>query len=202
MTSQLVSPGLCALAAHTLWRLPALLRRRSGRVGLGIAVGLLGFHLAQPLIFRLGDARFADYTRETIYDYQQLKRLTERANLPVEIANRAYALRDTIAQQSNRIFDDASLADEQKRTALQSLAQEVRAQLLATLGQVVGPAYVKTVDNQWLNNVERGAAVKFTGISMTTSNGNAVISFGGGPDFRNLPRSGPPSRPDTIAPGR
>jgi hypothetical protein len=140
----------------------------------------------------LGDTRFADYSRETSYEYQQLKRLTERDNLPADTAVRAYAMRDNVAQQSTRIFDDTALTADQKRAALQSLAQDTRAQLLATLGPTVGPAYVKTADNQWLNIVERGAAVKFTGTSMTIGNGNASIVFSGGPDFRNLPPATPP----------
>jgi hypothetical protein len=140
----------------------------------------------------LGDARYADYARETSWDYQQLKSLAERNSLPADATVRAYALRDTVAQQSNAIFDDTTLTNDQKRAALQSLAQGTRAQLLAALGPTVGATYVKMADNQWLNNLERGAAVKFTGTSMTISNGNAVIAFGGGPDFRNLP---PPPRP-------
>lgn len=47
-------PGLCALAAHTLWRLPALLQRRSGKVGLAIGTLLLGLHGTQPMVFALG----------------------------------------------------------------------------------------------------------------------------------------------------
>ncbi len=47
-------PGLCALAACTLWRLPTLLKRRSGQVGLGIGLLLLGVHWTQPLLFALG----------------------------------------------------------------------------------------------------------------------------------------------------
>ncbi len=140
----------------------------------------------------LGNARYTDYARETSWDYQQLKSLAERNSLPADATVRAYALRDTVAQQSNAIFDDTTLSTDQKRAALQSLAQDTRSQLLAALGPTVGATYVKMADNQWLSNLERGAAVKFTGMSMTIGNGNAVIAFGGGPDFRNLP---PPPRP-------
>ncbi len=139
----------------------------------------------------LGEARYADYARETNYEYQQLKRIAQRENLPAETASRAFGLRESIAQQSNRIFDDTALTDDQKRSALQSLAQGTRTQLLATLGPIAGPAYLKIVDNQWLNPVERGAAVKFTGTSMSMSNGNAMVVFGGGPSLSNLPRPPP-----------
>jgi len=139
----------------------------------------------------LGDERYADYSPETNYDYQQLKHLTQRDNLPSDTALRAYGLRDNVVQESNRIYDDAALSNEQKLAALQALAQQTRSQLVATLGPVVGPTYVKQVDNQWLNMLERGNAVNFTGTSMTMSSGNAVIVFAGGPAFRNVPRANP-----------
>lgn len=47
-------PGLCALAAYTLWRIPAILKRTSGRIGLGVAALLLGLHWTQPILFAQG----------------------------------------------------------------------------------------------------------------------------------------------------
>jgi 4-amino-4-deoxy-L-arabinose transferase-like glycosyltransferase len=52
-------PGLCALAACTLWRLPVFLKRRSGRIGLGLGLLLLGIHWTQPLLFALGQKDLA-----------------------------------------------------------------------------------------------------------------------------------------------
>ena len=141
----------------------------------------------------LGDARYADYVRETSNDFQQLSRLAQRAALPSDTAVQAFNLRDAVAQDSNRIFDDASLNGSQKRTALQTLAQNTRAQLTAMLGPVVGPAYVKVAD-QWLTTVERGAAVSFNasvGLSIVGTQGSATIN--NSPSFRRLPppRPGP-----------
>jgi len=146
----------------------------------------------------LGDARYADYSRATNREFQQLSRLAERANLPAETAVQAFGARDSVAQESNRIFNDAALSYDDKKAALQSLAQNTRAQLLATLGPTAGAAYVKIADS-WLTNVERGNAVTFAannGMSWINSNG-ATVSLGGSyPSFRRLPNPNlPPPRP-------
>ena len=111
-------------------------------------------------------------------------------------------LRDDVARESNRIFDDAALTPDQKRAALQTLAQTTRTQITAALGPVSGPAYLKLVDNSWLAAVERGSAVSFnTGVSGMTSissiNGTtAMISLGGSsPSYRRLQNPTPPPRP-------
>lgn len=150
--------------------------------------------LDQQLKAALGDARYAEYSRATSNEFQQLSRLAQRDNIPSEIAIQAYNTRDRVALESNRIFDDTSLSTDQKRAALQTLAQTTRTQLLASLGPTSGPAYVKIAD-QWLSNVEQGGAVSFNSgsggmMSMATANGMpAMISLGGSsPSYRRLPR--------------
>ncbi len=151
----------------------------------------------------LGDARYAEYSRAVSSEFQQLSRLAQRDNLPAAAAVQAYTARDQVTVESNRIFDDNTLSVDQKLAALQSLAQNTRAQLLATLGPTSGPAYVKIAD-QWLTNVERGSAVSFNsgggGITtMTTNNGvTSMVSLGGSyPSFRRLPGAFPAPRPAT-----
>lgn len=151
----------------------------------------------------LGDARYADYQRETNRDFQQLSRLAQQQNISAAAAVQAFNLRDNVAAESNRIFDDAALTSEQKQAALQTLAQETRAQTLALLGPVAGQAYVKIQDS-WLSNVERGGAVSFnpnitnSSISTVGSNGvGAMIAFTGGPSYRRLPQPPPVRRSPT-----
>jgi hypothetical protein len=141
----------------------------------------------------LGDARYADYARATSTEYQQLSSLAQRANLPDGTAVQAFNLRDTVAQESSRIFDDATLDNDQKRSALQALAQNTRAQLTGLLGPTAGPAYVKIAD-QWLGTVERGAAVSFdTATEMAFVTNGMTMIYGGSPTYRRLPpiRHGP-----------
>ena len=151
--------------------------------------------LNEQLKASLGEARFAEYQRETDRSYQQLLRLAERESIPKETALRAYNVRDSVAVESHRIVDDDTLTLDQKRFELQALADRTRNQLLGILGPSAGPTYVKVVDQQWLSMVQRGNAVSFTGStgSMTMSMGGSgssglpvSISFGSSPSFRNV----------------
>lgn len=141
----------------------------------------------------LGPDRYAEYDRTQNRDYQQLTRLAERENIPPSTALQAFNLRDVVATESTRIFDDSSLTSDQKITALATLAQNTRAQLLATLGPTVGPAYIKVADS-WLSNVERGSAVTFSGGFSGTMTSNNVTTFmgGGSPSYRRVPPPRPP----------
>ncbi|HVS53928.1 MAG TPA: hypothetical protein VHD62_16350 [Opitutaceae bacterium] len=160
--------------------------------------GAAAQELQAQLKSALGDQRYADYQRETDRDYQQLSRLAERANLPAATAASAFDVRYAVAAQTQQIADDASLDADQKRAALQLLAQNTRTQLTALLGPTVGPMFVNT-SNRWLNQVERGMAVSFNGppsMTMTTAgpDGSMVTaSFGTGVTYRPVARPTPPT---------
>jgi hypothetical protein len=151
----------------------------------------------------LGETRYADYMRETDPNYQQLVELSQREKLPSDAALRAYRLRDTVALESGRIADNASLNIEQKRAALQALAEGTRQQILGLLGPTAGSAYVKIIDGRWLNLVQQGNAVSFSGSygSMTVSTGPSgssmtpsTASFGVNASFRGIAPPAPPPR--------
>jgi hypothetical protein len=148
--------------------------------------------LDSQLRAQIGEARYNDYVRETSDDFQQLRRLTQKENLPADTAVRAFDVRNSVSQESLRIIGDSTLSVDQKRTALATLAQATRGQLLSLLGGA-GPAYVKIVDNQWLSTVERGNAVTFDGgPNRSIGNNDVVISLGSGPNFRGLGQPSPP----------
>jgi hypothetical protein len=107
----------------------------------------------------LGPQRYAEYSRAMNYEFQQLMQVTQRENIPQDTAVRVFGLRDGVAQESNRIYDDSSLSLDQKRAALQSLALQTRNQILSALGPTAGPEYVQSA--RWLTTVERGSAVSF-----------------------------------------
>jgi hypothetical protein len=155
--------------------------------------------LIEQLKATLGDARYAEFDRETTNDYQTLNRLAQREGLPTDVAIRAFNVRDQVAQESNRIYDDAALSPDQKRAAMQTLAQATRAQLVTLLGPTAGNTYVKQLDNQWLGQVERGSAVSFNGtgsmMSISTVSGvSAMVSLGSSPTYRRIPPPRPPPR--------
>lgn len=148
---------------------------------------------------QFGPERFADFLRETADDYQQLRRIAQQQNIPVETARRAHHLRDAVAEESTRIYNDGALSPEQKRTALAALAQDTRAQMINVLGPTAGPAYVKIIEPRWLSRVESGSAVAFDGPPNSSYGSNDVmVSVGGGPTFR---MAAPPLAAPRPAPG-
>lgn len=132
--------------------------------------------VAEQLKAALGEARYAEYARASDREFQAINRIAQQANLPDTAAVQAYNLRDTASKESNRIFADTSLSTDQKRSALQTLAQSTRTQLNATLGAEAGGTYLKVAEN-WLGRIEHGAAITFT--------------EGGGTSSRSLPTARP-----------
>jgi hypothetical protein len=109
----------------------------------------------------LGDARAADYFRASDYEFQNLTQVVQRENLPASAAVTAYDLRNSTSAESLRIFNDKDLTNDQKLTAMQTLAQSTRAQLTSALGPTAGATYAKSA--QWLQAIERGTSVSFDG---------------------------------------
>lgn len=130
----------------------------------------------------LGEVRYAEYLVTTNPEFQQLVQLADADRIPPSTTRQAFGLRDQVARESNRIFDDPGLDTAQKRAALQVLAQNTRNQLLGLLGPTSGPAYVKMADN-WLNNIGNGSAVSFT--ASAPMGGTATT-------YRRLPGAQPP----------
>lgn len=108
----------------------------------------------------LGEQRYVEYARAADGEFQSITRLVQQANLPGSAAVQAYDLRANASKESYRIFADAALSNEQKRAALQTLAQTTRSQLTAALGADAGGSYLK-VAAPWLSSIERGGAVTF-----------------------------------------
>jgi GGDEF domain-containing protein len=125
--------------------------------------------IAAQLKTVLGDQRYADYARASNNEFQQLSRIAQSANIDNDTAIRTFNLRDSVSQESTRIYNDTTMSADQKRGALQLLAQNTKTQIVSALGQTAGDAYLQTAA-RWLNAVERGGAVSFgsDGSSMNT----------------------------------
>lgn len=108
----------------------------------------------------LGETRYAEFMRANNSEYQQLYRIAQREGITTDAANRAYAVRDHVAAESKRIFDDPSLGPEAKRTALKNLGQSTRAQLVSTLGQNAGTSYAQNL--RWLTHLDSGGGISIT----------------------------------------
>jgi hypothetical protein len=140
--------------------------------------------MGEQLKTALGEQRYADYVRSSDREFQSISRLAQQANLPATAALQVYDTRTQASTESNRIFADTSLNTDQKRAALQALAQTTRAQITAGLGTEAGGTYLKIAG--WISNIERGGAVSF--------------NDGGGTNTRYLPQARPaiPTAPTTT----
>lgn len=138
-----------------------------------------------------GAARYSEFVWQTSAEYQQISRITERNNLPAGTPMQLFAIRDAIARESNRIFDERSVDVETKRAALKQLAQLGRVQISTLLGPTAGPSYLKVAD-RWLGYIENGAAVAFVKPdTVTVATEHGTHGYQGLPNLRRLP---PPGR--------
>lgn len=126
---------------------------------------------AEQLKAVLGESRYSEFARASNSEYQQLHRIAQRDNVPLDATVRAFSLRDEVAKESTRIMSDRSLDLEAKRTALRVLGQNTKTRMLGTLGPTAGAAYAQSA--RWLAHVENGGAISID------SSGNA--------SYRTLP---------------
>jgi hypothetical protein len=113
----------------------------------------------EALKVSLGAERYADYTRASDYEYQNLYRMAQRDNVPVTAINQAYNVRDTIAKESISIQENSALTPEQRNAAQQELAAKARTQITAAVGSTAAEAYIK--DAYWLNALQKGYTLRF-----------------------------------------
>jgi len=146
--------------------------------------------VAEQIKAALGETRSAEFARASSPEFQQLARLAQSKSLPADAAVRAYDARDTAAKESMRIYDDRGLNFDQKRAALQTLAQTTTTQIIGALGAETGAAYAKSAS--WLNTIANGGAVSFSPDGSSTS-------------YRSLPPPGftppPAAQPAVTLPG-
>ncbi len=125
--------------------------------------------VADQLKAALGEQRYADFTRASNYEYQNLFRLAQRDNVTVDAINRTYDLRASTAQESQRI-QDAKLTPEARTAALQALVVDTKNKIIGNLGSNLAENYTKNLS--WLNAIERGYTIRLSpdgsGISMMT----------------------------------
>ncbi|MDF3056158.1 MAG: hypothetical protein K0R17_373 [Rariglobus sp.] len=109
----------------------------------------------------LGAERYAEYLRSQNHEYQQLATAAKRLSLPPETATQVYNLRNEVAAESQRIADNTSLGNDQKKQALADLAKKIRGQVRASLGEEAAQVYLKN-GMHWLSSVEHGNVVTFS----------------------------------------
>lgn len=100
----------------------------------------------------LGEERFAEYQRAQDDEYQVLTRLTERLDLPKELAARVYDMKQEAERQKQRIVENSNLTDDQREAALAAIARETEKSVSATLGPKTFQTYQKT-GSRWISGL-------------------------------------------------
>ena len=131
----------------------------------------------------LGDDRFAAFQRQLNPAYQALLAAADRFDIPIDTINNVYGLRDTVASESQRIASDSTLSPAEKKQALQDLAENMRSQVRAQLGDDVGDAYLQMPSMSWLQRVSNGASIALP------SGGGKLMRVVTPPANPNAPRS-------------
>ena len=104
----------------------------------------------------VGDQRFIAYRRALDQDFQAIRAIVRRMNLPETTVDEAIKIRDNYATQSLTINGETSLSHTDRRALLQDLGKEARKELT----QVLTAAGVESygVRAQWLRYLEQGTA--------------------------------------------
>ena len=104
----------------------------------------------------VGEERFLAFRRAMDQDYQSLRTIVRRLDLPETTVEAAIKIRDNYATQSLTINSETSLSHTDRRALLQDLGKEARKEL----AQVITPAGLDAygVRAQWLRYLEQGTA--------------------------------------------
>lgn len=109
---------------------------------------------AQENAFRdqFGPERYAELQRSTDARFASLYRVTQRLELPVEVAEQAYDIRKQAEAAVKRIKTDASLEAAAREPLLQAIRAETEQSLTTTLGGRGFSAY-QNLDAGWLQQM-------------------------------------------------
>ncbi len=126
----------------------------------------------QALAGELGQERVVDLLRASDREFQQMASAVERGGLQLSAARDAYDVRTATCQESVRIGVDQSRSLQDRRAALQTLAETTRQRLVSLLGPQ-GDSYARSAS--WLRTIRLGGAVAFDGVTTTTHSLPAAI---------------------------
>lgn len=105
----------------------------------------------------LGSERMAKLARLNDPDYELIQSAATRLNLPLsETTTSLTAIRAEAQQASAGIIADKSLTPAQRKAALQSIAEQSRAQMDGVLGSEGAETYSKS--SQWMRALKNGSA--------------------------------------------
>jgi hypothetical protein len=112
-------------------------------------------HLAleQQIRDTLGPDRFAEYQRAQDHEYQQLRRVVQRAELPVAVANEVHDMRRVAEHQASSVRQNPNLSGDQRSAALLAIRRETEQSMRQALGDDVWQQYNRPNNLWWLRNI-------------------------------------------------
>ena len=100
----------------------------------------------------LGPERFAQYERAQNGDYQTLRHMAERFNLPNESANAVYDMKLAAERQKQLVELNPGLTEAQRTAMLAAIAKETSRGIAGVMGDQVYKAYVRN-GGQWIDGL-------------------------------------------------
>ena len=100
----------------------------------------------------LGPERFAQYQRAQDSDYRSLLQLGERLEMPVEVANKVYSMKQVAERMKYQVESNPNLTDEQRAQAIAVLAKETARSVQSSMGDQFYKAY-QANGGQWLGSL-------------------------------------------------
>lgn len=108
--------------------------------------------LSQEVRKILGDKRYGEYERAQDPDYRTIVQVADRFELPRDIANRVYGMKQEAERQRLALQANANLTDQQRQAALDAIAKETERSVATVMGNNVFKSYYKTGGN-WIRNL-------------------------------------------------
>jgi hypothetical protein len=105
----------------------------------------------------LGPDRFAEYQRAQDHQYQQLRRVVQRAELPIAVANEVHDMRRVAENHANAVRQNTNLSDDQRNAALLTIRRETEQSMQRTLGDDAWQQYNRPNNLWWLRNIAEEA---------------------------------------------
>ena len=100
----------------------------------------------------LGAERFAAYQRASDDAYQQTLRITDRFDMPAEVAVQVYQMREEAETQARNVRKDATRPAEERQAILKAMQAETEKSISATLGDQAFKTYQK-YGGDWLSQL-------------------------------------------------
>ncbi len=100
----------------------------------------------------LGEKRFAEYERAQDGDYKTLVQFAERFEIPRDMADKVYGMKQEAEKQQQRLLQNPLLTPEQRQAAMSAIVRETERAVAGTMGDQLFKNY-RRVGGQWIDNL-------------------------------------------------